>query len=54
LLLAGPPIGTILGPNSNGDFAWRGYIVDRDIRFERLEARRRVERLPALVEKLAR
>jgi putative tryptophan/tyrosine transport system substrate-binding protein len=52
LIFAGPPGGSILGPELEGDFARRGYIVDRNIRFIRRAAQGQVEHLPELVDEL--
>jgi putative tryptophan/tyrosine transport system substrate-binding protein len=52
LLFAGPPGGSILGPELERDFTKRGYNVDRNIRFERRAAQGQVARLPELVDEL--
>lgn len=53
LASVGAPNAGILGPDLIGDFSRRGYVVDRDIVFDRRAAEGKPDRLPALIDELA-
>jgi putative ABC transport system substrate-binding protein len=52
LVTAGAPETGVLGPGMVRDFAQRGYVVDRNIVFERRAAQGKLDRLPGLIDEL--
>jgi putative ABC transport system substrate-binding protein len=52
LVAVGAPDTGILGPKMVQNFARRGYVVDRDIVFERRAAQGKLDRLPGFIDEL--
>jgi putative tryptophan/tyrosine transport system substrate-binding protein len=52
LVTAGAPETGVLGPGMVRNFAQRGYVVDRNIAFERRAAQGKLDRLPGLIDEL--
>jgi putative ABC transport system substrate-binding protein len=52
LVAGGAPETGVLGPGMVRDFAQRGYVVDRNIVFERRAAQGKLDRLPGLIDEL--
>ncbi len=52
LLAVGAPDIGILGPGMVGKFTQRGYVVDKNLVFERRAAQGKLDRLPDLVDQL--